>query len=40
MGEIIVSICTGLCLVVPGVFLRIWLGREAKKNGVQDIDGE
>lgn len=34
MGEIIVSIAIGGCLVVAGVIMNVYLGREDKKvNG-------
>lgn len=35
MGEIILSICIGGCLVVSGIIMIVTLGREQKKHDIK-----
>jgi hypothetical protein len=32
MGEIIISILIGMCVTGSGIFIKVWLGREYKKE--------
>jgi hypothetical protein len=36
MGEIIISIVIGGCMLISGVLLRVCLGNEAKKHGSKE----
>lgn len=35
MGEIILSICIGGCLVVAGIIMNVTLDKEQKKNNIK-----